>query len=80
MNILAIIKFVLGLKFGWIILVIGAIIFGGSIIRNIFTGSFNVAKFAGGFNLFAGGVQGKLIYYFIVFSIVAAVALGIYGK
>jgi len=66
MNIFAIIKIILGLKFGWLLLIAMAIILGGSLIRNIFTGSFNVAKFAGGFNVLSGGVQGKLIYYGLI--------------
>jgi hypothetical protein len=66
MNYLAIIKFLLGMKFGWLILIGGGIIVGGSLIRNIFTGSFSVGKFLGGFNILAGGVQGKLIYYGLI--------------
>jgi len=76
MNYLTIIKFILGLKFGWLLLIVGGIIMGGSIIKNIFTGSFSVAKFAGGFNIFAGGVQGKLIYY----GLMIVLALGLYHQ
>jgi hypothetical protein len=79
----SVVKSIVGMKFGWIFLVIVAIIallFIIKLIHNITTGSFNVVKFASGFNLFNGQVQGKLIYYFIIFSIVSAIALGIYGK
>ena len=76
MDIMTIIKFLLGLKFGWIILLGIGLLMGGSLIRNIFTGSFSVGKFASGFNLFAGGVQGKLIYY----AIIGTLLLAVYGK
>ena len=66
MDIMTIIKFIMGLKFGWVILLGVLIIMGGSLIRNIFTGSFSIGKFASGFNIFAGGVQGKLIYYGLI--------------
>jgi hypothetical protein len=67
MNILfTILKAILGMKFGWLIAIVAGVIIGGSLIRNILTGSFNVAKFAGGFNIFTGGVQGKLIYYGLI--------------
>jgi hypothetical protein len=74
MDILGILKFILGMKFGWLLLIGGGLLIGGSIIKNIFTGSFSVGKFLGGFNLFAGGVQGKLIYY----GILAILAFGLY--
>jgi hypothetical protein len=45
---------------------VAGIIIGGSLIKNILTGSFSIAKFASGFNPFAGGVQGKLIYYGLI--------------
>ena len=64
--ILGLLKGVLGMKFGWLIAIVAGILIGGSLIRNIFTGSFSVAKFASGFNIFAGGVQGKLIYYGLI--------------
>lgn len=64
--ILGIIKTLLGLKFGWIIAIVIGIIIGGSIIKNIITGSFSVAKLASGFNPFLGSVQGKLIYYGLI--------------
>jgi hypothetical protein len=64
--ILGFLKIVLGLKFGWIIAIVAGIVIGGSIIKNILSGSFSVAKFANGFNIFAGGVQGKLIYYGLI--------------
>ena len=54
------------MKFGWLIAIVVGIVIGGSIIRNILSGSFSVAKFAGGFNIFTGGVQGKLIYYGLI--------------
>jgi len=57
-----ILKFILGMKLGHIILVIGGIVLAGSIIKNIFSGSFNIFKFASGFNPFLGGIQGKLIW------------------
>jgi len=66
MNIMPIIKFLLGLKFGWVILIAVGAILGISIVKNILSGSFNVAKFAGGFNIFTGSVQGKLIYYGLI--------------
>ena len=55
-------KIILGLKFGWLLLIVVVIVLGGSIIRNIFTGSFNVFKFTSGFNPFTGSMQGKLIW------------------
>jgi hypothetical protein len=70
------IKFLLGLKFGWILLLVFGVIMAGSIIRNILTGSFNAMKFIGGFNIFAGGVQGKLIYY----GLLAILAFGLYHQ
>ena len=77
MNILfGLLKVLLGMKFGWLIAIVAGVILAGSIIRNIFTGSFNAAKFVGGFNIFAGGVQGKLIYY----AIIGTILLAIYGK
>jgi hypothetical protein len=72
--ILGLVKGIMGLKFGWIIVIVLGLIIGGSLIRNIFTGSFSVAKFLGGFNIFAGGIQGKLIYY----GILALLAFGLY--
>lgn len=59
--ILNILKLVMGMKFGWVILLVVGIVLGGSVIRNILTGSFSIAKFASGFNPF-GGAQGKLIW------------------
>ena len=64
--ILMLLKGLLGTKFGWIIAIVVGIILGGSLIKNIVSGSFSVAKFASGFNPFTGGVQGKLIYYGII--------------
>jgi len=60
--LMALIKGILGMKFGYLILIGIAIILGLSIIKNIFSGSFNVFKFASGFNPFLGGIQGKLIW------------------
>lgn len=78
--ITTIIKVVVGFKGGiWILIGLG-ILFVFFLIKNIFNGSFSIAKFFGGFNVFSGSGQGKLIYYFVIFSIVAAVALGIYHK
>jgi len=66
MDMMSIIKFILGMKVGWLIVSIAGLFIGGSIIKNIITGSFSVGKFFGGFNIFAGGVQGKLIYYGLI--------------
>jgi len=74
--ILTVIKFILGLKFGWAIFLGVGVIFGGSIIKNILGGSFSVTKLLGGFNLFAGGVQGKLIYY----GVILILAFGLYHQ
>lgn len=60
--IIGIIKTILGMKFGWLLLLAIGIILGLSFIRNLMSGSFSVGKFFSGFNIFAGGVQGKLIY------------------
>jgi len=64
--LIMIIKAILGMKFGYLLLIVVGIMVGGSILRNILTGSFNIAKFAGGFNIFSGNVQGKLIYYGLI--------------
>ena len=62
MNILlTLLKGILGMKFGWVILLVVGLIFGLSLIKNIISGSFSVAKFASGFNPF-GGAQGKLLW------------------
>lgn len=66
MDIMTIIKFILGMKFGWIIATVLGLLIGGSLIRNIITGSFSITKFASGFNPFTGSVQGKLIYYGLI--------------
>jgi hypothetical protein len=71
--LLGLLKGVLGMKFGWLIAIVAGIIIGGSLIKNILSGSFSVVKFASGFNPFAGGVQGKLIYYGIILTICFAV-------
>lgn len=76
MNIL---KAIMGIKIGvgiWI----GVGIFVLLLLINIFKGTFSIAKFAGGFNVFGEGVMGKLMYYLIIGAIVAAIALGIYAK
>lgn len=72
-----IIKAILGMKFGWLLLLVVGIVMGLSLIKNMFSGAFNVAKFAGGFNIFNGSVQGKLLYYgliifgcFVVYSFI----------
>ena len=59
--IMGLIKGILGMKFGWLLLIVVASVIGISLVKNIFSGSFNIAKFAGGFNIFTGSVQGKLI-------------------
>jgi hypothetical protein len=46
--------------------IIGVIIFIVVLVFNIIKGTFSISKFFGGFNIFAGGVQGKLIYYGIL--------------
>jgi hypothetical protein len=71
-NIFAKIKF-------WSI-VIGVIILIGTLVKNIITGGFSLTKFIGGFNIFAGPVQGKLIYYGVIFAVVAAVSFGLYHR
>ena len=60
------IKTIMGMQLGHLLLIGGGLIIGLSIIKNIFTGSFSVGKFLGGFNFFAGGPQGKLIYYGLI--------------
>ena len=60
--ILALITFILKLKFGWIIAIVVGVIIGFSVIKNIISGSFSVAKLASGFNPFTGAIQGKLIW------------------
>ena len=71
--LMALIKGILGMKFGWLIVIVVAVILGFSIIKNIFSGSFNVAKLASGFNPFTGAIQGKLIWLaiwcFIFFTV-----------
>lgn len=47
--------------------IIGVVIFIVVLVFNIIKGTFNISKFFGGFNILAGGVQGKLIYYAILF-------------
>jgi hypothetical protein len=74
--VLGLIKGVLGMKFGLLLLIVVASIVGITLIKNIFSGSFNIAKFAGGFNIFTGSVQGKLIYY----GLLAILAFGLYHQ
>lgn len=74
--ILGLIKVVLGMKFGWLIAIVAGIVIGGSIIRNILTGSFSVVKLASGFNPFTGAVQGKLIYY----GLILVICFGVYHQ
>jgi len=74
--ILTLLKGLLGMKFGWVILLVVGLLIGGSLIKNIITGSFSITKFASGFNFFAGGVQGKLIYY----GFLAILAFGLYHQ
>lgn len=69
-------KFILGLKFGWVIIIVVGSVFALSLVRNIIAGSFSVTKFASGFNPFTGSVQGKLIYY----GILAILAFGLYHQ
>lgn len=75
-ELLPIIKFILSLKFGWVIFIILGGIVGGSLIKNIISGSFSIGKLASGFNIFAGGVQGKLIYW----GLLAILAFGLYSQ
>jgi|GEM_PF-6219680 len=56
--------------------IVGVIIFIVTLIINIIKGGFSISKFFGGFNIFAGAVQGKLIFY----AIIIAVAFGVYQK
>ena len=60
--LLGLVKGILGMKFGVLIVVVVGVIVGFSILRNIISGSFSIAKFAGGFNPFTGAIQGKLIW------------------
>jgi hypothetical protein len=67
MNIpLTLLKGIMGMKFGWVILLVVGLLIGGSLIKNIISGSFSIGKFFSGFNFFAGGVQGKLIYFAVL--------------
>lgn len=76
MDLLPILKWVLGLKFGWVILIVFGVLVGGSLIKNIISGSFSVGKLASGFNPFTGSVQGKLIYY----GVILLLAFGLYHQ
>ena len=71
--LMILVKTILGMKFGWLIVIVVAVILGFSIIKNIFSGSFNVVKLASGFNPFTGAIQGKLIWLaiwcFIFFTV-----------
>jgi hypothetical protein len=59
---MTIIKLVLGMKFGWVILLVLGIILLLSFVKNIISGNFSVGKLAAGFNPFTGAIQGKLIW------------------
>lgn len=59
-------KAIFGIKFGWLIIIIFATLFGLALIKNIISGTFSISKFASGFNPFTGAVQGKLIYYGLI--------------
>lgn len=77
MNILlTLLKGIMGMKFGWVILLVVGLIIGGSLIKNILTGSFSIGKLFSGFNILTGSVQGKLIYY----GILALLAFGLYHQ
>ncbi len=71
--LLVLLKGILGMKFGWLIVIIAGIIIGGSLIKNVISGSFSIGKFASGFNPFLGGVQGKLIYYGLLITLALAI-------
>jgi hypothetical protein len=73
---MSLIKWLLMQKFGIVILIVVGVILLISLVRNILSGSFNVAKFAGGFNLFTGSIQGKLMYY----AVFAILAFGLYHQ
>ena len=55
-------QIILNMKIWQLIATVGGLLIAGSLIKNIFTGSFNVSKFVNGFNPFLGGIQGKLIW------------------
>jgi len=55
-------QIILNMKIWQLIATVGGLLIAGSLIKNIFTGSFNVFKFVNGFNPFLGGIQGKLIW------------------
>jgi hypothetical protein len=76
MDLLPILKWILSLKFGWVILIVAGVLIGGSLIKNIISGSFSVGKLASGFNPFTGSVQGKLIYY----GLILLLAFGLYHQ
>jgi len=64
----------------WIVGGILLLIFILITIKNIGSGAFSLAKFFGGFNLFAGGVQGKLMYYGIIALVAGILAYGLYHQ
>ena len=76
MNIMTIFKFILGMKFGWLLLIGIGLILGLSVVKNIISGTFSVTKLAGGFNILSGPIQGKLIYY----GVMAILAFGLYHQ
>ena len=60
--LIGLVKGILGMKFGVLIVVVLGVILVFSILKNIISGSFSVAKLASGFNPFTGAIQGKLIW------------------
>ena len=74
--IIPILKFIMGMKIGTAVALVGGGFVLFTLIRNILTGAFSVTKFASGFNIFSGGVQGKLIYY----GLLAILAFGLYHQ
>jgi hypothetical protein len=59
---------------------IGSAITIASVVFNIIKGTFSVTKLLGGFNIFSGQVQGKLIFYGVIIVIALAIAFGLYTK
>jgi hypothetical protein len=74
--LMSVIKWLLGMKFGIVILIVVGVIFLLSLIKNIISGSFSPTKFLGGFNIFTGSIQGKLIYW----GVLAILAFGLYHQ
>lgn len=61
------------ISFKSLLTIIGVLVGVISLVVNMLKGSFNISKFFGGFNIFSGGVQGKLIY----FAVLAIVGYGL---